>query len=463
MCIYPEDFFIDNVPLLRVASLSSVTTGTCFFNYASAKIYFLDTPTGHTVEVSTTNTAFDQGPNNVTIQGLIIEKYANPAQMGAIGNQYPGTGLIVTNNEVRLNHGVGINVGSSSRVTGNYVHNNGHEGVSTASSSGVLIENNEIAFNNFDGFSVTWDAGGAKFGTATSLTARGNYVHDNRGDGLWCDGKCLNGLYENNIIINNTANGIAHEISHSLLIHNNVIIGNGFGTATQQMLGRAIQVDDSDSVEASFNFIANNYHGINLTESGRTDCTVNGVPFVCDLNNSYIHDNTIVQADNNFAAVLYQNVGNDVYYTNKNNRFVNDSYCLGTSSLDQIYWWLDNYRSQAQWMGYGNDTAGTYLCPAVFISAPSNGATVSGTVTVSAFAAGNSAVSGLRLFVDGNAVTSVSTTYTIPRTSTQAGIRATYSWDTTHVSSGAHTLRVTASDGGGNSSNASITVSVTNP
>ena len=40
--------------------------------------------------------------------GLVMEKYAIPAQMGAVGDQFPRARWRVENNEIRLNHGTGL-------------------------------------------------------------------------------------------------------------------------------------------------------------------------------------------------------------------------------------------------------------------------------------------------------------------------------------------------------------------
>jgi hypothetical protein len=333
-------------------------------------------------------------------------------------------------------------------------------GIENDNASGALIESNEIANNNFDGFSVAWAAGGIKSANAQNETVRGNYIHDNLGDGLWCDGACSGGLYENNLIVNNSNNGIAHEISHAWTITNNVIIANGFGTG---QMGLGIILNESDNVQIYSNFVANNYKGIVLNMSPRNDCTINGVPFTCDLNNDYVHDNTVVQSSG-VAAALYQNVDNDSYYTNKNNRFASNNYCLGTSLPTQIYWWLDNYNSQSHWVGYGQDVTGTWLCPEVFISSPNNGSTVSGTIALTAVASDISAVTAVNLYVDGTQVTpSTTKTYTNSVTSTQAALGATYNWNTTQMSNGSHTLQATTYNIGGQSSTASLTVTVQNP
>src|SRR6202040_1096764 len=77
--------------------------------------------------------------------------------------------------------------------------------------------------------------------------------------------------------------------------------------------------------------------------------------------------------------------------------------------------------------------------PTVSISAPANGATVSGTVTVSANASDNVGVVGVQFRLDGAnlAVEDTTAPYSI-------------SWDTTTASNGSHTLTAVARDAAGN-------------
>src|SRR5499427_7376474 len=90
--------------------------------------------------------------------------------------------------------------------------------------------------------------------------------------------------------------------------------------------------------------------------------------------------------------------------------------------------------------------------PAVNLTAPSNGATVSGTVTVSANAADNVGVAGVQFTLDGANLGAEDTSapYSV-------------SWNTTGAANGAHTLTATARDAAGNrtTSNA-VTVTVNN-
>ena len=128
-CRYPEDLFFNDVALMQVETLTEVGPGKWFFDYDADKIYFYDHPSGHKVETSITRTAFAGSATDVTIRGLIIEKYANPAQMGAIGDQRPGDGWIIEDCEVRWNHGAGIRLASQGRARRNVVHHNGQMGL----------------------------------------------------------------------------------------------------------------------------------------------------------------------------------------------------------------------------------------------------------------------------------------------------------------------------------------------
>ncbi len=89
--------------------------------------------------------------------------------------------------------------------------------------------------------------------------------------------------------------------------------------------------------------------------------------------------------------------------------------------------------------------------PTVAISSPAAGATVSGTVTVSANASDNVGVVKVDFYVDNVLV------------GTDASAPYAYSWNTTGASNGSHTLKAVATDAAGNSaSSASVAVTVSN-
>lgn len=105
----------------------------------------------------------------------------------------------------------------------------------------------------------------------------------------------------------------------------------------------------------------------------------------------------------------------------------------------------------------GGDTTG----PSVSVSTPAGGATVSGSVALSATASDPSGVAGVQFQVDGATVGSSTTA------------PYTYTWDSTSLPDGAHSVRAVATDSLGNTTvsaavsittaNAAPTVSVTSP
>jgi len=108
-----------------------------------------------------------------------------------------------------------------------------------------------------------------------------------------------------------------------------------------------------------------------------------------------------------------------------------------------------------------NDSAGTQTssltgtgtdvtAPTTQITAPTNGATLTGTVTVTATASDNVGVTSIQIFIDGAQVA----------TGTSSPLN--YSWNTANAANGTHTIYSKASDAAGNvGQSTTITVSVT--
>ncbi len=198
-CIYPEDLYFDDVPLVHVTALTDVGPGKWFFDYTNHVIYFYDNPAGHKVETSMSPSAFAPGPaNNVTIKDLTVEKFAAPILMGAIagtlgsGSSTTGVNWVVRNNEIRLNHGDGVDINFGWQILNNYIHHNGNLGIGgglgrSTLQSGVLIQGNELAYNNYAHVKPNYQAGGAKVAGTRGVIFRRNYSHDNEGNGFHAD------------------------------------------------------------------------------------------------------------------------------------------------------------------------------------------------------------------------------------------------------------------------------------
>jgi hypothetical protein len=243
---HPETVFIDNTPLKPVDALSKVVPGTFYFDDAADKIYIGDNPAGHTIEAGKLIDAFRGNATNVTVQNLVVEKYGPQVQEGAING---GQSWTIKDNEVRLNYAVGITAHDGSQVIGNSVHDNGELGLD-GNGNNILVQANELASNGFwSGVSPYWSAGGLKFAQTDNLVVRGNYSHDNNGSGMWTDINNIHTLYEDNVVVHNTINGIQHEISYDAIIRNNTLVGNGYGDTRGWAWGTEIDIQNSQNVQ----------------------------------------------------------------------------------------------------------------------------------------------------------------------------------------------------------------------
>ncbi|MBT8166165.1 MAG: right-handed parallel beta-helix repeat-containing protein [Acidimicrobiia bacterium] len=350
-CNHPEELFIDHTRMTHVGSKSQVGPGKWFFDYGADRIYIGNDPSGKLVETSVTEMAFFGQVSNVTVTGLVIEKYASPAQVGAIdtrGNpsgKTNGSNWFIANNEVRNNHGVGIKSTDGSRVVGNYVHHNGQLGMG-GDGPGMVIEDNEIAYNNAAGYSYGWEGGGTKWAYTTDLVVRRNYSHHNVGPGLWTDIDNIRTTYDGNRVTDNVGIGIFHEISYDAVIRNNYIAGNGFGHSAW-LWGAGIVVAASPNVEVHDNELVDNADGIAGIQQNRSDAPAAYGPMI--VKNLHVHDNRITMTEGETGVV--RDTGDNSIFTSRNNRFVNNEYILKGDGRQ--FAWNNGSRTLQEWTSYG--------------------------------------------------------------------------------------------------------------
>lgn len=355
-CNHTNDLFVDDVTFVHVGSPADLGPGTWFFDYNADRIYLGEDPAGRRVEMSVTERAFFGDADNVRVFDLIVEKYAVRAQLAAVDSRLGvgngmASGWIVDGVEARLNHGIGINLTNGGIARNNYTHHNGQSGIS-AQGYGVVVENNEISYNNTAGFWLDWEAGGTKFAVIDDVVVRGNYVHHNFGMGLWVDVHSRNSLIENNRSEYNYRSGISVEKSYGTVIRNNHLEGNGLddprGVAWMWSAGILVYV--TTDAEVYGNTVINNANGISAVQQNRGSGPY-GENIVVNL---YVHDNEITM-DRGYTGAV-QDVGDDSIFHSRNNRFENNVY---HGRVDEIQFrWLNVYHTFAGWQAQGHDTAG---------------------------------------------------------------------------------------------------------
>ncbi len=283
---------------------------------------------------------------DVTIRDLEITGYSPPAQFGAIHNETSGWRVI--GNDIHHNATVGVLLqGENPEIVDNRIHHNGQLGIAVNFSTGGRVQGNEIAYNNDEvAYDWGWEAGGTKFWSTDGLYVADNWSHDNHGPGLWSDHDNIRIVYENNLVENNFANGIFHEIGYDAIIRNNTIRNNGAGHDVW-LWGAGIVVAASQNVEIYGNQIVGNANGIALVQQDRGA----GAYGAYLVRNNSVHDNTIVASGTTGVA---QDVGNGRVFDD-GNVFDANTY------RGAVDWeWNDREVSWDEWRSFGNDTEGSY-------------------------------------------------------------------------------------------------------
>jgi Bacterial Ig domain/Right handed beta helix region len=435
-CQYPEDLFFDGVPYkhLESSTMPSIGAREWWFDYANHIIYFHDDPSGHTVETSVLNTAFSGNANNITIQYLAVEEFADMYPVGAIGMWHganeltQGTDWTIENCEVKLNHGFGVRNGYRMHILNNYIHDNGQLGIGgglsvpetpnqQAINSGIVIEGNTINHNNYAHFNPGFGAGGIKFGATSGVIVRGNTIQNNEGAGLHFDEDSTNELADGNLITDNTdASALEQELGYGITIfRNNIVLRNG-AQVNQNNWVYQIAVRASSGVEAYCNVIeipsGRGIGGWGVLAAKRGSSRYPPFQYHASTGNYFHHNTAIwdsgatgevglrqgdVETQPNFFSSntppdynsyhLPDSNGNHFVYDNDNSRSNHPkSFSNHRSSHADVHSTVDN-----------NYTSGF---PKVSITSPPDQSSVSNPVTVSATASDNSGIRKVEFYVD---------------------------------------------------------------
>ncbi len=298
--------------------------------------------------------AAQYGTTQQVIKGFVVEHFI------AVPDVWPNAGLqvrdygVLEDNESRYNQ-TGIHVAANNTIRGNYVHHNRQYGIAGGPGDNILIEGNELAWNNTAHYDPNNDAGGSKIVGSTAgtkyLTWRRNYVHDNYGQGIWSDGNLRKVSYEENTIENNGGAGIDHEISWDAVIRNNTLRNNNTleqGQGKSCWSASAIAVNNSQNVEIYGNTVeAVGSNAICVVNSTRSEPAV----FPQSLANISVRGNIIKMR----GAVSTGMVGDT--------QPPNVEFSGNTYYVDSLPRWayLRSGMTQAQWQAAGQDVTGTFL------------------------------------------------------------------------------------------------------
>jgi hypothetical protein len=479
-CIYPEDLFFDHAPLqhLKSSTRPSIASGQWWFDYRNHVIYFHDNPSGHVVETSVLDNAFGGWENNVTIQYLTIEEFANMFPTGAIGTapgnvpQTQGANWTVQNNEVLLNHGFGVRVNYGIQVLNNYVHDNGQTGIaggiaSTSNpttesmNSNILIQGNTINHNDYAHFSADFGAGGVKTGATSGIVLRGNTIQHNEGAGIHFDVDNQNELVDGNTITDNTdSDGLVQEIGYGRSIfRNNIVLRNGAQVNSNNV---SFQIDSraSSGVVAYCNVMeVSSGPGINGWAIGAANRGYSVYPPYQYLvtTGSSVHHNTVIwdTGASGIVGYLQNDAANQPNFFASNappdfntyhlpSAWATDFIYGRNSSLGNAGQTFPNYQVAGADVHGTIDTNYTSGYPSVSITSPNDLSSVTAPVTITASASDGSGISKVEFYVD----------WVLQATTTANP----YSFNWTNGTSGSHTVTAMAYSNAGISACYAVTL-----
>jgi parallel beta-helix repeat protein len=357
-CVYPQDLYLNNVPLVHKLSLP-ISSGQWYFDYTNDVVYLADNPVHRTVELSVAKQAFFGTNNGVTIQNLTVEKYATPIGFGAISPY--GSNWTIKSNEIRLNHAAGIKAGNgqptdnNEQILDNSVHDNGQEGIAIGGGSDSLVQYNKVFNNNYINLADGFESGGGKIAATVDARVVDNVYSNNNGNAIWGDCSASGTTISGNIITGNRLSGIRYEISHSGTISNNTLTNNAQyrGTGVCAPNGWEIVLADSDGTSVSNNTITTNCAGITLTQGSR-NLEVNDQ--VTDNSISYARSTALRNAIGGLDPVLPYTV-----FDPANGNYFDYNIYHFTPSVLSLKNWVYNRSnlSWSDWKSAGEDTHGT--------------------------------------------------------------------------------------------------------
>lgn len=239
--------------------------------------------------------AFSGNAPGVTISHLTVQGFVAPMNEGVV-NHDSADGWVIERATIQRNAGAGLMAGARQRVSDSCLRDNGQYGMNAYKAGDrirdLVVEGNEIVGNN----TGDWErrrkgcgcTGGIKFWAVNGADIRGNWVHDNRGTGLWADTNNNDFRIENNVVEGNDGAALIYETSYNAVIRNNTIRRNNwvegreaaergdsfpFATVYLSESGGEPRVPArTDKIEIYRNVLENNWSGITLWENADRFC-----------------------------------------------------------------------------------------------------------------------------------------------------------------------------------------------
>ncbi|MGH3950608.1 MAG: right-handed parallel beta-helix repeat-containing protein [Pseudonocardiaceae bacterium] len=314
----------------------------------------------------------------VTIRHLTVRGFVAPQGQGVV-NHDSGDSWVIEHNTIANNSGAAMMAGARQVVRGNCLRNNGQYGINAYQPGNGIVDlvvaGNEIVGNNTDDWETKVPGcgctGGIKFWAVNGADIRNNWIHDNRGAGLWADTNNNDFLIEDNLIEDNDGSAIVYETSYNAVIRantirrNNWVAGKEFADRGDNFPVATIYISESggeprvpartDKIDIYGNVLENNWSGITLWENADRFCNspANTSSGTCTL---LVPDEARCSQPGIASAPLYRDCRWKTQRVDiHDNRFALDPGAIGCQSMCGRMAVLSNFGTYPDWSPYHGD------------------------------------------------------------------------------------------------------------
>lgn len=294
----PQMVFVDGTQVREVASASSLTSNSFYYDWAARVVHLGFNPSGKTVEVSKYPQALALfSPTNVTVRGIGFRHYASNQYLNATSSAVlVNSGSNVTFERVVMteNAGSGLQVWQSTNLTvrRSILSANGANGMNVAGSGlkrmtdstardDLVVEYSRFDRNNTDSYSTnctySCNSAGLKMAYVVGVKIRYDtflYNKGQRASGVWCDLHCIDGNIYGNRVVGNARHGIIYEVSEKGVIASNLLTDNGWDSDAGG--GGSAILAGSATTRIYNNTLVNNKVGISVYDDDRSQGVSSG-------------------------------------------------------------------------------------------------------------------------------------------------------------------------------------------
>jgi Right handed beta helix region len=252
-----EMVIVNGTPLRQVLSSGDLTAGTFLVSESSRTITVMVDPqtdlSAATVEVAVRSPLFQaQGRQNLALRGLTFQ-YANSALPDSAVQISNSWGVVVQNCNFIWNNWDGIDVLESANVTisGVSADNDGGSGMGGYEIQSLLLDSSDTSSNNWRGAMggfTGWAVAGSKFSSVHNGLVRAYTSRNNQARGFWLDFDTANVTIDASRFEGNLRDGVFLEADQGpLSVTNSRMCGSttgagiaGSNTANVQLTGNVI-------------------------------------------------------------------------------------------------------------------------------------------------------------------------------------------------------------------------------